>query len=449
MLKPLVLSLAGMIGLATALPVEKPEAYPSFESRSRLIWKTEIGLASFRSNVLFHGNRLYIGSNGDGFMDAGVIEPKSGVYAVDRKSGKIIKHFGSEMFGDMDVNGLLVFKDRLYFGNDNEEFLCTDLNGKILWRNATSGDIEHEPSLLKTKKGTLIVYAAESGEVKAVDPVSGKTRWAYYMPEFDGWKPGDNRALFKVKAWFSNPKSFFTKPLLVDINGDATEDLVYCLYRGDLLAINGSSGQMLWEKKNETYAFEAIGLLESSTEKYIVGIRNQYDDEFRGIECVYFSRFGKWVKQVRLEEKNTGGGLNILPAPNGGAWVNGRTKTFLVNPQGLVTSIERQQTYIDSSYYGVHENFRNGFSPLFGNQILPLANGKKAIVVMNQKDFANYDTGFLEILSLNDRSVIDRISFPQGSEMPPVIHDVDQDGDLDILISSYDGYLYCYELPKY
>ncbi len=56
---------------------------------------------------------------------------------------------------------------------------------------------------------------------------------------------------------------------------------------------------------------------------------------------------------------------------------------------------------------------------------------------------------FLEILSVEDGRILDRLSVQSGGEMPPVIKDVDLDGNLDLLFAGYDGYLYCYQLPKY
>ena len=112
------LTLTGLLGLATLMPSEKPTPIPSIESKCSLIWKAEIGKTSFRTNVVFKGDRIWIGSNGDSFMDRGAIEPGSGVYELDRRTGKRVRHFANEIFGDMDVNGILYHRDRLYFGND-------------------------------------------------------------------------------------------------------------------------------------------------------------------------------------------------------------------------------------------------------------------------------------------------------------------------------------------
>ena len=450
MLKSLAVLAVGATSVALTIPKIDQAPYPTIESRSKLIWKTEIGAASFRSNVIFLGDRLYIGSNGDNFLDYGMIEPKSGVYAIDRKTGKKIRHFAGELFGDMDVNGLLPYNNGLYFGNDNEEFLCTELDGKIRWRNPTSGDIEHEPVLLRTKRGAMIVYAAESGEVKAVDPQTGKIQWSYYVPNFSGWKPGDNRPLFKVKAWFRHGNTFFTKPILVDVNRDGAEDLVYCLFGGSLLTLDGQTGKELWSTQDDNYSFDAVGLTGVGKERFIVGAVTKYrEDNTVTKEMIYLHLSGQLAKKITLDGNSEGGGLNVLEAGGGTLLLNDQIKTYQIDANGSITTIDRSQPFIDSGYFRVEQDFRNGYAPLFANQIITLANGKKAAVVLNQWDRGSYKMGFLEIVSLEDQIVVDRISYPGGSEMPPVIQDVNQDGKLDILISSYDGYLYCYELPKY
>lgn len=157
--------------------------FESIESEFKLQWKSKIGNASFRSNVTFTENDIIIGSNGKYFRDYYPVDKTSGVYKLNRRTGKVIAHFANESFGDMDVNGIIMYKGKLYFGNDNEEFLCTTSEGKILWRNAASGDIEHEPVMINNKGKKYIVYASELGEVSAVDPENGNHIWNYYTRE--------------------------------------------------------------------------------------------------------------------------------------------------------------------------------------------------------------------------------------------------------------------------
>lgn len=449
MIKPIAL-VSGLMGLAVTMPADTPPPFASLETNTKLIWKTEIGVTSFRNNVIFQGDRLWIGSNGSGFMDYSGVDPSSGVYTLDRKTGKKIIHYANELFGDMDVTGLLMFKDRIYFGNDNEEFLCTETSGKMVWRIPASGDIEHEPVLIQSKAGPSIVYATESGEVRAVDPETGKTRWDFFVEGFEGWRPGQNRTQFKVKAWFNNTWAFYTKPLITDLNLDGVNDLLYRLYSGKVIALDGNSGRSLWSAATEIKMNMGMGVLGKGKDKRIVALSTNWDENDNiQTTCVLYNIRGQKIKSLSIPEKCYGGGLNALMIDPEQILLTGENKSFLVNRQGEINEIDRRVFYTGKDWDGqIKEIERNWGDALLGDQLIPLANGKKGVVVMNQHDRANFDVGFIEILSLDDRSVLTRFSLPCGSELPPVIRDVNLDGKLDILIGGYDGFLYCFELPK-
>jgi hypothetical protein len=100
--------------------------------------------------------------------------------------------------------------------------------------------------------------------------------------------------------------------------------------------------------------------------------------------------------------------------------------------------------YVSINGDWVKEN-RNGYSPILANNIF-LYKGLKSALVLNQRDYANSNTGFVEIVSIDQGKVLERYALPSASEMPPVIDDIDMDGKLDLLISGFDGYLYCYSL---
>lgn len=450
MIKPIFIA-GGLLGLMASMPSDNTPPFPPIESSFRLLWKTEIGLTTFRNNIVLQGDKLWIGSNGNGLMDRGFIEPSSGMYGLDRRTGKKVAHFANELFGDMDVAGLLPYNNRLYFGNDNEEFLCTNLNGSIVWRNPTSGDIEHEPVLLKSQRGQSIVYATESGEVKAVDPETGNARWSYYVPGFDGWRPGDNRAVLKVKAFFKNTWAFYDKPSVLDLNLDGTNDLVYRTYSGSLIALDGNSGRNLWNVSREDGMDMTIGVLGKGKNVELVGLRSFTDgNNIVHAECAFYDRRGKQVRSVPVGEQTYGNGLNALQISSEEILLNGLTRSYLVKSNGEIKEIDRAIAYVGPDWEGkVEERRRNDANAVFGDRIITLPDGKHLAVVLNQHDHANYEQGFIEILSLEEGVVVGRFSIAGGSEMPPVIRDVNLDGKLDILIGGYDGYLYCYQLPNF
>jgi len=450
MIKSIAL-VGGFMGLAVTMPTDDtPPPFPSLETNAKLLWKTEIGVTTFRNNVLLQGDRLWIGSNGDDFMDYSGIDASSGIYALDRKTGKKIIHYANELFGDMDVTGILMHQNKIYFGNDNEEFLCTDATGKILWRIPTSGDVEHEPVLIQGKAGPSIVYATESGEVRAVDPETGNTRWDFFVEGFEGWRPGQNRTQFKVKAWFNNTWAFYTKPIVTDLNLDGVNDLLYRLYSGNLIVLDGNSGRKIWNPSKTDKLSLGAGVLGKGKDKRIVGLNTSWDENDNvQTECVMYNTSGKKLKSLRVSENSYGDGLNALVIDQEHILLNGENISYLVNIKGEIQEVDRRTFYTGKDWDGkTKEIDRNWSDALFGDQLITLGNGKKGVVVMNQHDRANFKVGFVEILSLDDRSVLARFSLPCGSEMPPVIRDVNLDGKQDMLIGGYDGFLYCFELPK-
>jgi len=108
-------------------------------------------------------------------LETGVLLIKSQEYTLNSKNGNVIHREAKGKWGDFDVNGVLIIKRKIYFGNDNEEFICYDLDGDILWKYTVSSDIESEPVIFDIKGNKAIVYATELVEVKAVNCDNGES----------------------------------------------------------------------------------------------------------------------------------------------------------------------------------------------------------------------------------------------------------------------------------
>lgn len=433
----------------TFLSSEKTEKYPPIENHFDLHWSSQIGSASFRTNVIETNNSLIIGSNGSAFQDYNISDKKSGVYTINRKTGAIINHFANELFGDMDVNGLLLHNNRLYFGNDNEEVLCTSLDGKIIWRNPASGDIEHEPVLIKNNRTQQIVYASEQGEVVAVNDVTGKVIWSYYIPIFSGWKQGDNRALFKVKSYFTYTRAFYTKPLIIDLTGDGVSDLVYRVFGGDIFALNGKTGSLLWLHEVEAADRSEILLLQTGTKvnPSISFFTTTNDAEYkRTCSLVTLNSKGKQISTTILPTSSIGTGLNSLLLNN--LIIVQQSHLLEMDSKGSLQSYDRSDLFQEVDYLGnTIDGSRNSYESLISNRAFSYKGDNNCVVILNQYDRSNYENGgIIEIYSLTNHKVIDRFSLPNKSEFPPIISDINKDGYLDLLINCYDGNLYCYDL---
>ena len=437
---------------ASPKKTNETDEYPPIESEFPLIWKVKIGRASFRTNVVFNNNEIIIGSNGRNFLDYHMFDDESGVYRINRSTGVINKRIANEPLGDMDVNGVLLFDKQLYFGNDNEEFLCTNMDGEIIFRNPTSGDIEHEPVLINNRGSATIVYASEAGEVRAISPQTGNTIWTYYAPEFNGWRVGDNRLFFKIKAHFSNTNTFFTKPLVYDVNRDGVMDLLYLTFDNKLYAINGANGSLLWLFKSESKMNYMCTMVGNGNSKSIQMISSgedtagQYSSNLLSIDLK-----GNIVKSKKLNcnySYYSDNGLNTISLTGSSVIMNTRNSLLISDGKDSLHSIDRTITYMRKDYFtnNMITDIRNSRDVLLGDKVFPYGDSKQTVIVLNQRDVTEEGTGFIEIVSLDQGKVLKRLQIEGRSEMPPVIRDVNMDGYLDILLSCSNGYLYCYNL---
>jgi len=109
-------------------------------------------------------------------------------------------------------------------------------------------------------------------------------------------------------------------------------------------------------------------------------------------------------------------------------------KTFnLANDDGSLF----ENTYLEN---------RNHDDMLFTNRSFIYKNHGLCIINLIQMDGLSYEKGFIEIVSLETKQIVERLQLPSTSEMQPFIGDINQDGKLDLLINCKDGKLYCYNL---
>jgi outer membrane protein assembly factor BamB len=400
-----------------------------------LIWKSEIGNVTHRTVPAFKDGKIFIGSNGKYYRDF-AIDPGNGVFVLSEKTGKIINQFGGETFGDMDVNGIVSINNTLIFGNDNDEVLCFDLEGKKKWRIPFSGDVEHSPSIVQIDGKTIPVFATETGEIRAIDPENGNTIWSFYDENFNGWKNGDNRFVFKVRMHFSEPQIFFDEPALADLNSDGTEDLIYNRQGNGLIAIDGKRGIKLWEYKPTSGGIamrREKPLLLQSERKIAFFV---YSDKSRSNSIQLINYNGHLVKDF---ETNISGYSLLSHVSN----------TLFTNSG--ITTIDKNQanTFSDSTLFMDDPRRKTKSARFYDGQVAKNTvrfAGEKSAIVLFQADRLHPNQAVLMIIGLKSGKVHLETTLPHRSEFTPIVRDVNKDGKLDVLVSCYDGFLYAYDL---
>ena len=411
-------------------------------------WVANIGNTTYRSDVAHLNGKLIIGSNGENYRDY-YLDEGNGVYVINPLNGKIETQFLNEEYGDMDVNGVLEYNKRLFIGNDNDEFICADITGKIIYRLPVSGDIEHSPILIKNGNQNTIVYATESGEITSIHPETGKKNWTYFHKDFKGWKPGDNRFIFQVKTTYINSgQLFFGKPGVADLNRDGVVDLVYYTNYNETIAIDGKTGEKLWNHKKEEGSNVIINyqdtpiIVGAGNDIRIIKLAAIYSDESAPNKLMFYNRNGNFVKEIPFNRTIGYLGLNtldlkkqlIIPLSNGVGVYDKNTQKV-----DFITGLNK----VYPSNYGT-SNFLAG-DVLIADKIIHYK-GERSIIVLYQNDYKTDGHAAISIIGLESKKRLKHLHLPSSSEFKPLIDDFNKDGKLDLLVNCRDGKLYCFDL---
>ena len=438
-MKSLLLLLLLVFTMSASLPSKKTV----LKSTIKQHWRTKIGCTSYRTIPVVVDGKIFIGSNGDYFRDY-ALDEGNGVFLLNAQTGKLSKNFETNHFGDMDVNGILFFNGNIYYGNDNEEFFCVDQNGKIKWRIAASGDIEHRPVFIQSSGKQLIVFATETGQIEAIDAITGKHVWSYFDKDFSGWKLGQNRTLFKIKMHFSEDCIFFNEPSLADLNADGVNDLVYNSKWGNFTAINGKTGKLMWEIDNNDHPnqYTCMGrekpIIIGEGEKSQIMVLLSAEIGTKE-EIAFYNAKGKLINKVEA--------LSSL----GSTMISQTSDVFITSTTIIHPSENPKDVKIIPIENSIYKN-KNGemMQRYYQGQVSANKinfNNEPCALVLYQYDPENSaDQSPMLLIGLKTGKIHYKVNLPSTSEFPPFISDINNDGKLDVLVGCYDGNLYCFDL---
>ncbi|WP_129139258.1 outer membrane protein assembly factor BamB [Modicisalibacter coralii] len=180
-------------------------------------------------------------------------------------------------------SGLSAVAGQVYLGTRNGEVLALDQDdGSIVWRSRVSSEVLAPPQA----NSELLVVQSVDGAVTALDRATGEERWVYTSNEpaltlrgtgtprvinqvsFAGFANGrlvtlDNRngqPLWDMRV--AVPQGRTEVDRLVDLDGQPllTRDgrLYVTSYNGRLLALQATSGEILWEREASSYLSPAL-----------------------------------------------------------------------------------------------------------------------------------------------------------------------------------------------
>ncbi len=393
-------------------------------------WKTNIGLATYRTNIIHYSGQIILGSNGQHHRDY-ALDAGNGVYILDARTGKQVRHMAYENFGDMDVNGVAVDGSRLYFGSDNDEFNCYYTTGEKAWTVPVSGDVETAPLLSDINKDGQkdAIFATESGEIAALDGLTGKYLWSFKIKDFNGWKKTQNRYTFKVGDWFRDGYGFMDAPLQADLNQDGNLDVVALARDGYMYALDGLNGKLLWRVKHDGYRSMSpvVAHVGGKPRFYLMVQAKEGNSWMQRLTCVDADG------NIVFKSRPLGVQPSYQPTIIGHEMVLASyDSVFAVN---IVNGAVRGgKLHENKSYYYGHTITA---APLLLDL---LALGSPQLVFFGQR-------GTVTLVDWKSLVRLREFEMPYGTETTPLLTDVDCDGRLDILISDYNGYLHCYGTP--
>ena len=416
-----------------------------------LKWSVDIGKTSYRTNVSLTPSYLIIGSNGDNYMDPYLTDDRNGIHIINRVTGKQVRNFAHGSFGDLDVNGTLIHNNLLYFGNDNDEFICADLNGKIKYSLPISGDVECESVVINVDGKEIIVFGTEVGELRAINPAGGETIWQHFHDSFEGWKMGDNRLVFKIKTHFDSGYLFNEKPILEDLNADGIKDLVF-VNIDEFYSVDGKTGNILYRfdtddktkdwrdpsKLNIACGAESIIFkTNESGEKTIVFPAYSYNiipnsnrtDGYK-FHMVHFNLKGKMIQSELIDADIQLHRFKRIPDTK--IFCNGE-KIFQFDDQiKLKAKNDLEKKTKKEDYY---------YSHFISNQLISYQN-QPCISILHE------DSNVFTCYNVKTGKIMKTIDFQERSEFTPVFLDVNKDGKLDLLIADDSNKLSCIELES-
>lgn len=423
-------------GISTTNPADY--ANPTlFGKPVQLKWKALIGKTTFRSTIQVVDTNVVVNSNGISYGPGGDIE--DGVYVLDGKTGNILKQIVPPHPGENDVNGIAVDKDKnLYFGTDNKRFYRTNLQGDVAWSFTTKGHVEGAPALgdLNGDNVLEVVFGDEAGYVYALNTRNGVPLWKLDTTQYVNEENNDL------------PKAFVGSPALVDLDLDKALDVMIGSRDGLMYFIKGKNSKIIGTMPSPS-AINGSPLVVGGDAYYAETYSNFYHVSIKEGTGEYASflngdlLYAFFSSPAYLP--------NIKKTVIGSDWSDDEETVFIFDDKTLLEVQTMQKISASNLVTDLNgDNYPELWVTTEGDgarQERDKINGKIHIINTQtlEGQYGTYDDPkFLDINKVSQTTLL----LDEGVEATPTIADIDQDGMLELLVASLDGYIYCYSLNQ-
>jgi outer membrane protein assembly factor BamB len=409
----LILSIISLISFLTFSQRDLTSIFPKK-------WETKIGVTTYRTNMVLHEGKIYIGSNGEdrNFKN----DDLDGVYEIDAKTGKILHHFEIPFLGDNDVNGVAIGDGKLFFGTDNYYFFCFDLKSKKeLWKFKTNYDVESVPQLadLNGDKILDVFFNVQDDYFYALNGLNGEILWKNTnLSAYSG-------NVSSLKYDLNNDGVFdFLTAGRGDANSDDVDGFKMAHYGDYNFAIDGKTGKTLWVSETGAGVHASPFIYKNGNQVEFVFL-----DSYGDLRCL--DAKGNLLKYVNFGYDNFSSPVitkdNFLAIGRGAIDFNKNVfyKKDNVLPEYIKNEIEYKSNPVDG---------RISATTMIADV---LAKNSDQLIGVTENGFV--------FISNTKGEKIENFKIPAGAEASLFIEDIDGDNYLEILIADLAGNLTCYK----
>ncbi len=375
-------------------------------------WEVRIGLTSFKTAIHGLANGIVaVGSNGN--LRDGVNDSADGVYFIDGRSGQIARRIHWSESADLDVNGIALSDRTVAFANHNGGVGVTSLVGTMprLWWRSVGAAVKGAVGLADLNAdGTAdLVFGTMGGQVVALDGKTGADIWRVLIP-------------FKPQFTVPSEKSIVASPALVDLNQDGIRDVVIGARNGSVYAINGKTGTVIWEWRTR---------YPSGVHASVIVWQDQLIVAESYGRVTWLDGRGRERRRVTVTSADT--------------QVQGLFSSPVAFPDGTVVVGSSWPTGTSGIWVIPGNEDR---APIFypAGRVSATAVIADGLGMGRLQAYVVTESGLLWVID-SDGKVLQTHALPSGAEATPLIVDLDQDGQLELVIAGLDRSLRCYQLP--